>query len=72
MPNSATAETLTRNRCPLRIFGLKALDEEAMGALLMHFMLETMIMGELLGVNTFDQPAVEEGKKLAREYLAGK
>jgi len=68
----ATVETLTRNRCPLRIFGLKVLDEETIGALMMHFMLETMIMGELLGVNTFDQPAVEEGKKLAREYLARK
>jgi glucose-6-phosphate isomerase len=68
----ATAETLTRNQCPLRVFNLKQLDEETMGALMMHFMLETMIMGELLGVNTFDQPAVEEGKKLAREYLAKK
>lgn len=66
----ATAETLTRNRHPVRIFGLKSLDEEALGALMMHFMFETMITGELLGVNTFDQPAVEEGKKLAREYLA--
>jgi len=68
----ATLQTLTRNRCPARVLGLKMLDEEVMGALMMHFMLETMIMGELLGVNTFDQPAVEEGKKLAREYLAGK
>ena len=46
------------------------MNEETLGALMMHFMLETMIMGELLGVNTFDQPAVEEGKRLAREYLA--
>lgn len=68
----ATVETLTRNHCPLRIFSLEKLDEETMGALMMHFMLETIIMGELLGVSTFDQPAVEEGKKLAREYLAKK
>jgi glucose-6-phosphate isomerase len=68
----ATAETLVRNHCPVRVFGLKVLDEEAMGALMMHFMLETMIAGELLGVNAFDQPAVEEGKILAREYLGRK
>ncbi len=68
----ATLETLTRNRCPTRVFGLKTLDEEVLGGLMMHFMMETMIMGELLGVNTFDQPAVEEGKRLAREYLAKK
>ena len=41
-----------------------------MGALMMHFMVETMIMADLIGVNAFDQPAVEEGKILAREYLA--
>ena len=40
------------------------------GALLMHFMLETMIAGHMMGIDTFDQPAVEEGKILARNYLA--
>ena len=37
----------------------------------MHFMLETIIAARLIGVDAFDQPAVEEGKVLAREYLAG-
>jgi glucose-6-phosphate isomerase len=45
-------------------------DEFHMGALMMHFMLETIIMGKLMGVDPFDQPGVEEGKVLAREYLA--
>jgi glucose-6-phosphate isomerase len=40
-----------------------------MGGLMMHFMLETIITAGLLGVNPFDQPAVEEGKVLARRYL---
>ncbi len=35
----------------------------------MHFMLETIIAADLLGVNAFDQPAVEEGKVLARRYM---
>jgi glucose-6-phosphate isomerase len=35
----------------------------------MHFMLETIIAADLLGVNAFDQPAVEEGKVIARQYL---
>ena len=43
-----------------------------MGALMMHFMLETILMGRLMGVDPFDQPGVEEGKVLAREYLAEK
>jgi glucose-6-phosphate isomerase len=37
--------------------------------LMMHFMLETIISADLMGVNTFDQPAVEDGKNLARQYL---
>ena len=65
----ATAETLARNGRPVRLFKLRALDERTMGALLMHFMLETVIAADLLGVNAFDQPAVEEGKVLARKYL---
>jgi glucose-6-phosphate isomerase len=69
----ATLQTLIRNRCPVRTFHLKALNAEALGALMMHFMLETMVMAELLGINAFDQPAVEEGKILARQALgAGK
>ena len=47
------------------------LDERAVGALLMHFMLETMIAADLLGVDAFDQPAVEEDKVLAKRYLTG-
>jgi glucose-6-phosphate isomerase len=41
-----------------------------MGALFMHFMLETIIAAYLLGVDPFGQPAVEEGKVLTRRYLA--
>ena len=35
----------------------------------MHFMLETILAADLLGVDAFDQPAVEESKRLARAYL---
>ena len=65
----ATAETLINNKRPTRIIRIKTVDERTMGALFMHFMLETMIAAHLLGVNAFDQPAVEEGKVLARQYL---
>ncbi len=66
----ATAGTLARNGRLTRVISLPGLDERAMGALMMHFMLETMIAAHLLGVDAFDQPAVEEGKILARSYLA--
>ena len=66
----ATAESLARRGRPARRFHLDRLDETTLGALLMHFMLETIIAADLLGVDAFDQPAVEQGKVLAREYLA--
>jgi glucose-6-phosphate isomerase len=66
----ATAETLAKNGCPVRTIHLPRLDEEALGELLMHFMLETIIAAHLLGLDAFDQPAVEEGKVLAKKYLA--
>jgi glucose-6-phosphate isomerase len=67
----ATAETLARNGCPVRTIELDRLDERHVGELLMHFMLETIIAAHLLGVDPFDQPAVEEGKMLAKKYLVG-
>ena len=67
----ATAETLAKNGCPVRTIHLARLDERSLGELLMHFMLETIIAARLLGVDAFDQPAVEEGKVLAKRYLKG-
>jgi glucose-6-phosphate isomerase len=65
----ATAETLARNGCPVRTIHLERLDATSLGELLMHFMLETIIAAHLLGIDAFDQPAVEEGKVLAKRYL---
>ncbi|TCS60619.1 glucose-6-phosphate isomerase [Varunaivibrio sulfuroxidans] len=65
----ATAVTLARNGCPTRLIQLAQLNETTLGALLMHFMLETILVAHMLGINAFDQPAVEEGKQLARRFL---
>ena len=66
----ATAQTLFKNGRPVRQIHLAKVDEFHMGALMMHFMLETIIMGRLMGVDPFNQPGVEEAKVLARQYLA--
>ena len=65
----ATAETLARNGRPVRLFKIEKLDERVLGALLMHFMIETILCANLVGVDPFNQPAVEEGKVLPRDYL---
>lgn len=65
----ATSETLAKNGCPVRTIHIGRLDEESLGELMMHFMLETIIAAHLLGIDAFDQPAVEQGKVLAKSYL---
>ena len=65
----ATADTLIKRGCPTRILTIDSVDERAVGALMMHYMLETVIAAHLWGVDPFDQPAVEDGKILARRYL---
>ena len=66
----ATAATLMNQRCPVRTFRLQRLDERTLGALFMHFMLETIVVGYALGIDPFDQPAVEDGKALTRKHLS--
>ena len=65
----ATFETLRRKRIPIRIIHIEKLDELVIGSLLMSFFIETIYTCYILGINPFDQPAVEEGKKLAIQYL---
>jgi glucose-6-phosphate isomerase len=68
----ATAAALAKNGRPTRVMRISTLDERVMGALMMHFMLETMFAAELWGIDAFDQPAVEEGKVLTRQYLSAR
>lgn len=68
----AIAEALARAGRPVRTIDMDSLDERSIGALMMHLMLETILCGRLLGVDPFDQPAVELAKVLTREELARK
>ncbi len=65
----ATADSLAAAKLPLRRFHLAQPDEAALGGLLQHFILETLLTAALIGVSPFGQPAVENGKRLARRYL---
>ena len=62
-------DAFVANRRPARIIELPHLDEWALGWLMMHFVLETILAADLLGVDPFDQPAVETAKRLTRDYL---
>jgi glucose-6-phosphate isomerase len=67
----ATRESLTRHARPNRTLTLNTRDPAALGALILLLELETVAVAELYGIDAFDQPAVEEGKLLARRYLQG-
>jgi glucose-6-phosphate isomerase len=66
----AVPQALAKAGRPVRTFDLARLDERAMGALMMHMMLETILAAHLLGVDPFDQPAVELAKNITRERVA--
>ncbi len=65
----AIPEALIEAGRPVRTIDMEELDEATLGGLMMHFMLETILAAHLLGVDPFDQPAVEAGKRLTRGYL---
>lgn len=66
----ATRTTLERHHRPVRRLTLAASDATAIGEYIMLMELETIVVAHLFGIDPFDQPAVEEGKILAREFLS--
>ncbi len=60
-----TALALARNGRPSLTVHLPRLDAEQLGALFFLFEAATAYAGELYDIDAFDQPGVEEGKRLA-------
>jgi len=69
LEHQATVESLRRKSRPTMTLELEKLDEEAVGELLMMFMMSTVYAGDLYGVNALGQPGVELGKRLTFELL---
>jgi glucose-6-phosphate isomerase len=65
----ATVDALVAGGCPTRVLAVDRVDAATVGALMMHYMLESVIAARLFGVDPFDQPAVEDSKVRARDYL---
>ena len=68
---SGTQYALLRAGRPHMTISLGEISEYSIGALMHFFEMATAYAGEMLGINTFDQPGVEEGK-LAMFALMGK
>jgi glucose-6-phosphate isomerase len=65
----ATIDSLVAGKRPVRVIEIDSLSPACLGALFMHFTLETIIAADMLGIDAFDQPAVEDAKIRARSYL---
>ena len=65
----ATIETFKLNNFNFREIYIPKIDEKNLGKLLSFSIIETIASCVYLGVNPFDQPAVEQGKKLTKTYL---
>ncbi len=65
----ATIETFKLNNFSFREIFLPQIDENNLGKLLSLSIIETIAACTYLDVNPFDQPAVEQGKILTKQYL---
>ena len=65
----ATQKVFEKKKIPFRNFYLKKRDEETLGELFTFFILETILLGMMIKVNPYDQPAVELIKKETKKKL---
>jgi len=66
----ALINVLKRKNIPYQEFVINKKNEETLGELFSYFIMETALIGKLINVNPFDQPAVEEVKVLTKKYLS--
>ena len=67
--NKALIKSFVKKKIPFREFKVKKFNEKILGKLFSYFILETIIVGKLINVNPFDQPAVEQVKIYTKEFL---
>ncbi len=65
----ATERVFKQRKMPFRSFIIKKKTEETLGELFTFFILETIILGEMMKINPYDQPAVELIKKETKKIL---
>ncbi len=66
----AVKKVFKKKGLKFRSFEILKKDEESLGIIFTYFMLETILLGKLMRLNPFDQPAVESIKKETRRILS--
>ncbi len=64
-----TLQLLQGAGVPVRTMQLAQADAAGVGQMVMSFMLEIVLAAELMHINAFNQPAIEDSKRLIREHL---
>ncbi len=67
---NAVKKIFTKKGLKFRNFEILNKDEESLGIIFTYFMLETILLGKLMKLNPFDQPAVESIKKETKRILS--
>ena len=67
---NALIKAFKKNKIPFREFKIKKLNEATLGKLFSYFIVETILIGKLIGINPFNQPAVEEVKVFTKQFLS--
>ncbi len=65
-----TKQSLTEELVPNVTITIDTIDEFSLGQLFMFFQFATAFVGEMLHIDTFDQPGVERSKVLTKQKLA--
>ncbi|MDB2591911.1 glucose-6-phosphate isomerase [Candidatus Pelagibacter bacterium] len=65
----ATENVFHKKNIPFRSFTILKRDEKTLGELFSFFILETILIGKMLNLNPYDQPAVELIKKETKKIL---
>ncbi|RTZ89474.1 MAG: glucose-6-phosphate isomerase, partial [Deltaproteobacteria bacterium] len=68
----ATAHALRHNQRPTVVLSIDKIDEFSLGQLLYFYELQVAFQGQLYGINPFNQPGVELGKKLTYGLMGRK
>ncbi len=67
---NAMVTILKRKKLPFISINMKKRDEETLGELFSYFIFETIFIGDILQINPFNQPAVEQLKMLTKKNLS--
>ena len=67
---NALIKSFKKKKVPFREFKIKNLSEETLGELFSYFIFETVVIGKMLNINPFDQPAVEQVKIDTKNMLS--